>query len=86
MEEDSIAVSICILIIIASAILRRQETAQGMGMILDMQTRLILHSPFIDKRIVFREPRIVFRRPSREQINLFQPFLLLTLTFFTPLT
>ena len=57
-----------------------------MGTILDTQTRPILRSPFIDKRIVFRGPRIVFRGPSREQTTLFQPILLLTLAFVTPLT
>ena len=57
-----------------------------MGMILDTQTHPILRSPFIDKRTVFRGPRTVFRGPNREQTTLFQPFLLLTLAFFTPLT
>ena len=53
MEEDTIAVSLCILIIIASVSLRiktRQETAQGMGTILYTQMRPILRSPFIDKK------------------------------------
>ena len=57
-----------------------------MGTILDTKTRPILRSVFIDIRTVFRGPRIVFREPHREQTTLFQPFLLLTLAFFIPLT
>ena len=57
-----------------------------MNTILDTQMRPILCAPFNVKRIVFRGPRIVFRGPNREQKTLFQPFLSLTLAFFTPLT
>ena len=87
MEEDNIAVSLCILIIIASAILRirldRRPPRVWARSWIRRHARYCIHQSLIT---VFRGPRIVFRRPNREQTILFQPFPLLTLAFFTPLT
>ena len=77
MEEDNIAVLLYILKTFRIRLDRRPPRVWAR--ILDTQTRPILRSPFIDKRIVFRGP-------NREQTTLFQPFLLLTLVLFAPLT
>ena len=77
------------LIIIASTFLRirldRRPPRVWARSWICKHARYCAHHSLIEE-LSSEDPEFVFRGPNREQTTLFQPFLLLTLAFFTPLT